>query len=205
MAIVLRRMDGLNRRKTARALTASVMAAGALLAASALYVQWSARQALRRNPPSGRFLTVGGVRLHHIDTGGKGQPILLLHGNGSMVRELEISGIIEQLSEHYRVVAFDRPGFGHSERPRTRAWTPGEQADLLHAAMHRLGLKSALVLGHSWGTLVALELALRHPRFVKGLLLIGGFYFPEARRDVALLSLAAIPVIGDLMRYTISP
>jgi pimeloyl-ACP methyl ester carboxylesterase len=205
MAIILRGKDGLAPRKPARALTASLMAAAAILAASAIYVQWSASRSLRRNSPSGRFLTVEGVRLHYIDTGGKGPPILLLHGNGSMVRELEISGIIEQLSQQYRVIAFDRPGFGYSERPRAKAWTPAAQADLMHAAMRSLGLKSAIVLGHSWGTLVALELALRHSRFVRGLMLIAGFYFPEARRDLALLSLAAAPVFGDLMCYTLSP
>jgi pimeloyl-ACP methyl ester carboxylesterase len=52
---------------------------------------------------------------------------------------------------------------------------------------------------------VALELALRHPGFARGLLLVGGFYFPEKRRDVALLSTPALPVIGDFMRYTVSP
>ncbi len=205
MAIVLRRIGESAGRRRARGLAASFLAAGALLGASALYVQWSARQALRRNPPQGGFISVEGVRLHYVDTGGKNPPILLLHGNGSMVKELEISGIVEQLSTGHRVVAFDRPGFGHSERPRTRTWTPAAQADLMQAAMRRLGLRSALVLGHSWGTLVALELALRHPRFVRGLLLIGGLYFPEARRDVALLSVPALPVLGDLMRLTVSP
>jgi pimeloyl-ACP methyl ester carboxylesterase len=205
MAIVLRKIGESTGRRRARGLVASCLAAGALLAASALFVQWSARQALRRNPPQGRFISVDGVRLHYVDTGGKNPPILLLHGNGSMVKELEISGIVEQLSTGHRVVAFDRPGFGHSERPRTRTWTPAAQADLMQAAMRRLGLGSALVLGHSWGTLVTLELALRHPRFVRGLLLIGGLYFPEARRDVALLSVPALPVLGDLMGHTVLP
>lgn len=208
MAIVRRRKVGIEGRSPARArrgFGVALLAAGTLLGASALYVQWSARQAVRRNPPRGRFLTVDGLRLHYIDTGGRKPPILLLHGNGSMVKELEISGMIAKLSAKHRVVAFDRPGFGHSERPRSRAWTPAAQADLIQAAMGKLGLKSATVIGHSWGTLVALELALRHPGFVRGLLLIGGFYFPEARRDLALLSVVALPVLGDFMGYTVSP
>ena len=207
MTIVQRRRMRNRRREPARAgrFTTSLIAAGAVLGSCALYVQWSGRNALRRNPPQGRFLTVDGVRLHYIDTGGKKPSVLLLHGNGSMVKELEISGIVEKLSAGYRVVAFDRPGFGHSERPRTRAWTPAAQADLMQAAMRRLGINSAFVLSHSWGGLVALELALRHPRFVRGLLLIGGFYFPEARRDVAVVSASAFPVIGDFMHYTVSP
>jgi len=207
MGRVKRRKFNNTRQRAARGhgVATSLIAAGAFLGACALYVQWSARRALRRNPPQGRFVGVDGVRLHYIDTGGKKPAVLLLHGNGSMVKELEISGVATQLSARHRVVAFDRPGFGYSERPRLRAWTPAAQADLMQTAMRRLGLTSAIVVGHSWGTLVALELALRHPRFVQGLLLLGGFYFPEARRDVALLSAPALPVLGDFMRYTISP
>lgn len=207
MATTPRRKTSGTRQRHARArgLAASLIAAGALLGACALHVQANARRALRKNPPQGRFISVDGVRLHYIDTGGDKPAVLLLHGNGSMVKELEISGIVGKLSTRRRVVAFDRPGFGHSERPQAREWTPAVQADLMEAAMRRLGVKSAVVIGHSWGTLVALELTLRHPRFVRGLLLIGGFYFPEARLDVALLSATALPVIGDLMRHTVSP
>jgi pimeloyl-ACP methyl ester carboxylesterase len=182
-----------------------LLAAGTMLAASALYVQWRSRRAERHNPPRGRFINVDGVRLHYVDTEGAKQAVVLIHGNGSMVKELEISGVIDALMPEYRVLAFDRPGFGFSERPRGIAWTPAAQAVLLSNAMRHIGVGSAIVLGHSWGSMVALELALRCRDQVKGLLLLGGFYFPERRRDVALLSIPAIPVLGDLMRHTISP
>ena len=61
------------------------------------------------------------------------------------------------------------------------------------------------MLGHSFGTIVALELALRHPGSVAGLALLSGYYFPTARVDVPLLSPPAIPVLGDVMRHTVSP
>ena len=61
------------------------------------------------------------------------------------------------------------------------------------------------MLGHSWGTLVALAMAARHGERVKGLVLISGYYFPTWRFDVWFASMAAIPVIGDALRYTISP
>ena len=189
-------------RNTKRKLLVS---AGAVMAASAVYVQWTSRQAERKNPPSGRFLTADGTRLHYLDTGGSGPAVLMLHGNGTMARELEISGIMGALASDYRVLAFDRPGFGYSERPRNMAWTPAAQADLIFAALRQKGIASAIVLAHSWGNLVALELALRQPEFAKGLLLVGGFYFPVPRADVPVLAAPAIPVIGDIMRYTISP
>jgi pimeloyl-ACP methyl ester carboxylesterase len=191
--------------KTRGRLSIAVLAAGASLAAAALYVQWSARRAERNNPPTGKFFRINGIRLHYIDTGGPGPAVVLLHGNASMAKEWEISGIVGELAGRFRVIAFDRPGFGYSDRPGSQSWTPIAQADLLHAALRQLGIGEAIVFGHSWGTLVALELALRHAEFVKGLLLVGGFYFPVRRFDVALLSLGTFPVIGNLLNLTISP
>lgn len=50
-------------------------------------------------------------------------------------------------------------------------------------------------MGHSWGTLVALEIALRFPERVRGLVLISGYYFPTARVDSLILGIPAIPVV----------
>ncbi len=61
------------------------------------------------------------------------------------------------------------------------------------------------VVGHSWGTLVALALAKRHTASVAGLVLVSGYYFPTPRVDALLVAPAAVPVLGDILRYTISP
>jgi pimeloyl-ACP methyl ester carboxylesterase len=121
-----------------------------------------------------------------------------------MANDFEHSGLLDRAAEHYRVIVFDRPGFGYSERPRSKVWTPQAQARLLRHALQELGVDSAIVLGHSWGTLVALSMALDAPDFVRGLVLLSGYYYPSLRADV-LTSGPAVPVIGDLMRYTISP
>jgi len=68
-----------------------------------------------------------------------------------------------------------------------------------------LNVQQPIVVGHSWGTLVALQLAADFPQRVRGLVLVSGYYFPTWRADVFLLSPPALPVLGDLMRYTISP
>jgi pimeloyl-ACP methyl ester carboxylesterase len=123
-----------------------------------------------------------------------------------MARDFVLSGVIDFLAKDHRVIAFDRPGFGFSERPRSRIWTAGAQATLLHKALLGLEVKRAVVVGHSWGTLVALALALREPAAdVAGLVLLSGYYFPSLRADVALGSWPAVPVLGDILRYTISP
>ena len=122
-----------------------------------------------------------------------------------MVEDLLISGVIDRTAEQYRALAFDRPGFGHSERPGGRSWTAAAQASILPDAFRMLGVERPIVVGHSWGTLVALALALDHPRHVGGLVLVSGYYYPTPRAAVALFSPPAIPVVGDLLSYTVAP
>ncbi|MEA2903320.1 MAG: hypothetical protein QOI12_707 [Alphaproteobacteria bacterium] len=182
-------------------IAAGVVAAGV---AAALLNRWLAKKAERRNPPSGRFMTVQDVRLHYVERG-TGTPLVLLHGNGTMIEDFQSSGLIDLAAKKYRVIAFDRPGFGHSDRPRGRVWTPQAQADLVAAALKEIGVPRAIVLGHSWGTLVALALAVKHPQAVQALVLASGYYYPSARADVVILSPPAIPLIGALLSHTLSP
>jgi pimeloyl-ACP methyl ester carboxylesterase len=182
------------------------IAAGIALtaAAAALLNRWLAKKAEDRNPPIGRFITVDGVRLHYVDRG-TGRPLILLHGNGSMIEDFQSSGLIDLAAKNYRVIVFDRPGFGHSERPRRVVWTPQAQADLIASALRKIGVSKPTVLGHSWGTLVAVALALRYPHEIQALILVSGYYYPSARVDLAFASLPALPIIGDLASHTISP
>jgi pimeloyl-ACP methyl ester carboxylesterase len=129
----------------------------------------------------------------------------MLHGNGTLLQDFTLSGIVAAAAQTFRVICFDRPGFGHSSRPRTVIWSPDRQGQLLCDALSRIGVTEAVVLGHSWGTLVALAMAARNDRVVRGLVLISGYYFPTWRVDVMLASAAAIPIIGDILRYTVSP
>jgi pimeloyl-ACP methyl ester carboxylesterase len=108
-------------------------------------------------------------------------------------------------AKNYRVITFDRPGYGHSDRPRGTTWTPEAQADLIHAALARIGVSRATVLGHSWGCSVAVALALKYPDAVSGLVLAAGYYYPTIRADVVGMSAPAIPIIGDVIRYTVAP
>ena len=174
------------------------------LAASAILNRVLAKKAERRNPPTGRFITINGVRLHYVERG-TGRPLVLLHGNGSMIQDFESSGLIDLAAMKYRVIAFDRPGFGHSDRPRSTVWTPEAQANLLNAALTKMGVSQPLVLGHSWGTLVAVALALNYPRNVRALILASGYYYPTVRADVLMLSPPALPLVGDVLSHTISP
>jgi len=181
------------------------LAAGiALAGAAALVTRWQTRRAERRHPPSGRFISVDGVRLHYIDRG-RGPPVVLIHGNVVTAEDFLISGVLRRLARHHRVIAFDRPGYGYSQRPAGGLCTATDQARLLCRAWARLGVHTPVVVGHSWGTLVALEAALRRPDQVAGLVLLSGYYRRTLRLDAVLASPPAIPVIGDVLRHTVSP
>ena len=182
----------------------ATLTAAAVLATSAGVTAWRARAAELQHPPAGEFLEIDGVRLHYVERGA-GPALVLLHGNGAMTEDFAISGILDRLAQHYRVIAIDRPGFGHTTRPRPRIWTAQVQAELVHAALARLGVAQAIVVGHSWGTLAALSLALDHPADVRSLVLLAGYYFPTIRADVLAFSILATPVIGDLLAWTVMP
>ncbi len=69
--------------------------------------------------------------------------------------------------------------------------------------MRKLGLDRPVIVAHSWAALVALNLALDDPDAISGLVLIGGYFYPTTRGDVAVQSLVATPIVGDVFRYTL--
>ena len=100
---------------------------------------------------------------------GKSDPtIVLLHGflfDGGMWR-----GQIEPLSALGRVVVIDGPGAGKSEPPPR--FMLEEHADALFDAWGELGIDKAVVVGLSWGGMVAMRFALQHPTRVSGLAIL---------------------------------
>lgn len=149
--------------------------------------------------PPGRFVDVDGLRVHYIARG-KGRPVVLIHGNGTMAEDFVISGLVDQLAKRYRVIAIDRPGFGHTDRPRHRVWTASAQAQLLRRVLERLNVDRPVIVGHSWGTIVSLALATQMRRDLRGMVLLSGYYYPGRRADVALITPLALPGVGDAAR-----
>src|SRR5438045_9481048 len=123
----------------------AVIIAIILMIAGNVVFSWVAE---RRNPAIGRFVECDGVRLHYIDRGDVAAPwIVLFHGNGSMIQDFLISGLVDELAKQYRVLCFDRPGFGHSERPRLRIWTATAQAALFVKALKQLDVRAPVLPG----------------------------------------------------------
>jgi pimeloyl-ACP methyl ester carboxylesterase len=66
--------------------------------------------------------------------------------------------------------------------------------------LERLHVERPVLVGHSWGTLVALALAVGGWRDLRGLVLLSGYYYPTRRADVTLTAPLAVPGSGDLAR-----
>ena len=71
-------------------------------AVSALVNRHLAKKAENDNPPAGHFLEINGVRLHYIERG-SGPPLVLVHGNGSMIQDFESSGLTDLESSRHRL------------------------------------------------------------------------------------------------------
>ena len=166
--------------------SAILVAAGAASAAMTTYNIYRARKVEREYPPAGRFITVNGIRLHYIERG-EGPPVVLLHGNMVTAEDFDTSGVLDLVATQHRVIAFDRPGFGYSDRPHGSPWGAGAQADLLRDALVVLGIKRPIVLGHSWGAAVALALALNHPDAVGALVSAVGLLLSESARGRSVI------------------
>ncbi|MBM6594929.1 alpha/beta fold hydrolase [Microvirga pudoricolor] len=153
-----------------------------LVAACALFTQIYAWWIERTYPPTGRFVTVPGGRLHYRETGPtQGQvlgTIVLLHGASSNLEEAML-GLGTHLVGRYRVIAFDRPGHGWSDRiGGDGAARPDRQAAVLADGMRQLGVKDAVVVGHSFSGSIIPNLALDHRDVTGAILELSGVTYP---------------------------
>lgn len=143
-------------------------------------------------------LDVGPGRTLHAVQQGAGEDVLLLHGALTTHHDW-LAGPADALSRRNRVTALDRPGHGLSRRPRF-VGTPRDQAAQIATGLDRLGTGPAVVVGHSFGALVALALAERFPERVAGLVLVAPLIFPEPRLlEHGLIAPRSMPVIGPLI------
>lgn len=177
--------------------------AGAAVLGWAAYGSAYAAWADLRWPARGLFIRAGDARLHAIDHGGEGPLVLALHGASANAREFD--AVAAALEGKVRLVAVDRPGYGHSSRP-PGAEALARQAAILAAAIDALGGGApAIVLAHSLGSASALRLALDHPDKVAGLVLVAPAANPYPGPNAWHVRLAARPVSGRLFAHMAVP
>jgi pimeloyl-ACP methyl ester carboxylesterase len=133
-----------------------------MVAASVVAVA-SQQPAPQDSPQARRALAaLPGVRLWVTDTGGTGESTVLMHANTGTSEVWESQ--IEAFSKAgYRVIAFDRRGWGRSETDSATGAQPGHAADDLHALADHLTLGRFHLVGVAGGGFVALDYAAAHP------------------------------------------
>jgi pimeloyl-ACP methyl ester carboxylesterase len=128
-----------------------------------------------------RWRTVRGVATHDrrsLAAHNGAPPMILLHGLAVSHRYL--MPLAAGLAGHHPIHVLDLPGFGLSDDPGTVLDVP-EHAEHVAAWLAAAGMPPAVVVGNSFGCQVAVELAVRHPDRVAGLVLIGPTMDPSAR------------------------
>ena len=121
--------------------------------------------------PSDCYTELRGLPFHYRDWGGDGRPVLLLHGLASTCHIWDL--VAPLLAADFRVVALDQRGHGQSAQVDDGydfATVCGDAA----AFIEHLGWRRPIIVGHSWGADVALELAAARPELASGLIFVDG-------------------------------
>ena len=109
----------------------------------------------------------------------------------------------EKLAVSHRVILIDRPGHGWSSRPQSDDYaSPAQQAELVAVALEQLGVKRAILIGHSWGGAFATAFALGFPERTVGLVLLSAVTHPWPANPGWYNKIAVLPIIGPLFLRT---
>ena len=124
------------------------------------------------------YIQLQGLTFHYRDYGGQGRGLLLLHGLASNARFWDLAA--PHLAGGFRVLALDQRGHGASVKPEQGYDSPTVAADAV-AFIRAMGLERLVVVGHSWGGNVAMQVAADYPGLLAGIACIdGGIIEPSA-------------------------
>lgn len=128
------------------------------------------------------FVKVGDIEIHY-DRHGQGPRLLFISGTGGDLR-MKPNVFDGPLPTHFDTLAYDQRGLGQTSKPDA-PYSMAQYAEDAAGLMHAIGWGSAMVIGVSFGGMVAQELAINHPHMVEGLVLCcttpggaGGASFP---------------------------
>lgn len=161
------------------------------------------------HPPAGQFMEVEGVRLHVAELGlRRGSPgaepaVVLIHGASGNMEDMRLA-LGEKLAASHRVILIDRPGHGWSSRPADDSYaSPARQAGLVTEALKQLGVRRAILVGHSWGGAFATAYALAYPERTAGLVLLSAVTHPWPADPGWYNNLVSLRGIGPLFLRTL--
>ncbi|MEX3010355.1 alpha/beta fold hydrolase [Hoeflea sp. TYP-13] len=169
-----------------------------------VFTWFQTRRIERLYPPSGEFVDVGGYRLHAVHVPASGTPdlpaIVFLHGaSGNLLDQAQ--AFRKKLEGRAELLFVDRPGHGWSERGGAGNAHPGGQAQAIAELMNRKNISSALIVGHSFGGIIAANMALERPEKVNGLLFLSSVSHPWPGGIDWHYHLASNPLIGRIFAW----
>lgn len=147
--------------------------------------------------PEPQIVVTEAGRLAYRALAGQGTPVVLLHGASGNASDwaATLFGHLGGLN----VIAFDRPGMGRSDPAPGESWRLAPQREAMRAALHALGHRRCVLVGHSFSGALALDWALAHPGEVAGLVVLSGAAMDWGGRLEGYYRYAARPLIGPLM------
>jgi pimeloyl-ACP methyl ester carboxylesterase len=182
-----------------------ILIVAALLAALGLgglaALGWAQRPEARLPPgTAGKKVMVDGTPIRYVQSG-SGPDVLLVHGSPGSVEDWE--PVWARLSRSFRVTAFDRPGHGYSggaDRPHT----PDENAAVALGVIRALRLHDVVYVGHSFGGVTGLALALRDPPEVRAFVIVAAHAYGPVPVEARYRALA-IPLLGPGLARLLAP
>ena len=187
-------------RRGLKILIGLIVVAAVLLAVNTIVIDNQTREA-EVTVDGGRILSLPGGELQVTDTGepaggAKGPPIVLLHCFACSLRWWD--SMIPLLARDHRVIRVDLLGHGGSAKPQSGYAIP-EQGSLVAAALGRLDVQGAVVVGHSLGGAVAVAVAEQASELVDRIVLIDEAPDSSFADTGFLASLARVPVLGEAL------
>ena len=148
--------------------------------------------------PPDETVLVEGLQLNYVRAG-NGRPVVFIPGGSGLLQNFTLSPVFDAVTADYEAIFFDRPGLGYSEKPAGEAATPDVQVRLLHGALQELGVEKPILVGQSWGGVMALTYALNYPDDLAGIVLLGASPYPRERQSDFFNVIRFSFVIADLL------
>ncbi len=144
-------------------------------------------------PADATFKVVDGVHVHYREAG-SGPAVVLIHGYGASAESW--ATVMPILAAHHRVIAVDLKGFGWTSRP-PGDYSPAAQARLVWGLLDQLSVQDVAIVGHSWGSSVALAMAVADSARVRRVALYDAYVYDD--QVPGFFRWAQKPGIGELL------
>ncbi|SHJ70891.1 haloalkane dehalogenase [Malonomonas rubra DSM 5091] len=152
-------------------------------------------------PFDGNFLQLGQLKYHYLDEG-KGDPVVMLHGNPSW--SFYYRNLVKELRDDYRVIVPDHIGCGLSDKPvdSMYSFTLKQRVDDLEALLDHLDIQSNITLVlHDWGGMIGMAYATRYPERIARLVFMNtaAFHLPKSKTFPVALRICRDTQLGAFL------